>query len=50
MAYGMGFGASGLTFYDDEVIEFFGPSAEGLSVMFLVALGRSVKRRKVGQS
>ncbi len=46
MAYGMGFGASGLTFYDDEVIEFFGPSAEGLSVMFLVALGRSVKRKK----
>lgn len=45
-AYGTGFGASGLTFYDDEVIEFFGPRAEGLSVMFLVALGRSVKRKK----
>ena len=29
MAYGMGFGASGLTFYDDEVIEFFGSAAEG---------------------
>ena len=50
VAYGTGFGASGLTFYDDEVIEFFGPRAEGLSVMFLVALGKSVKRRKVGQS
>ena len=48
MAYGMGFGASGLTFYDDEVIEFFGPAAEGLSVMFLVALGRSVKRKRGG--
>ena len=48
MAYGMGFGASGLTFYDDEVIEFFGPKAEGLSVMFLVALGRSVKQKKSG--
>ena len=48
MAYGMGFGASGLTFYDDEVIEFFGPRAEGLSVMFLVALGRSVKRKGRG--
>ena len=45
MAYGMGFGASGLTFYDDEVVEFFGSAAEGMSVMFLVALGRSVKRR-----
>ena len=50
VAYGTGFGASGLTFYDDEVIEFFGPRAEGLSVMFLVALGKSVKRRKIGQS
>ena len=48
MAYGMGFGASGLTFYDDEVIEFFGPAAEGMSVMFLVALGRSVKQKKSG--
>ena len=50
VAYGTGFGASGLTFYDDEVIEFFGPRAKGLSVMFLVALGRSVKRRKAGQA
>ena len=48
-AYGTGFGASGLTFYDDEVIEFFGPRAKGLSVMFLVALGRSVKRKRGGQ-
>ena len=50
VAYGTGFGASGLTFYDDEVVEFFGPKAKGLSVMFLVALGRSVKRRKAGQA
>ena len=49
MAYGTGFGASGLTFYDDEVIEFFGPRSKGLSVTFLVALGRSVKRKKAGQ-
>lgn len=48
-AYGTGFGASGLTFYDDEVINFFGPRAKGLSVMFLVALGKSVKRPRVGQ-
>ena len=46
VAYGTGFGASGLTFYDDEVVEFFGPKAKGLSVMFLVALGKSVKRKK----
>ena len=50
VAYGTGFGASGLTFYDDEVVEFFGPRAKGLSVMFLVALGRSVKRKKAGQA
>jgi SagB-type dehydrogenase family enzyme len=38
-AYAQGFGASGLTFYDDEVTEFFSPHAAGKSVMFLVALG-----------
>ncbi len=38
-AYAQSFGASGLTFFDDEVTEFFGPHAAGKSVMFLVALG-----------
>jgi SagB-type dehydrogenase family enzyme len=38
-AYAQGLGASGLTFFDDEVIEFFSPHAAGKSVMFLVALG-----------
>jgi SagB-type dehydrogenase family enzyme len=38
-AYAQGFGASGLTFFDDEVTEFFSPHAAGMSVMFLVALG-----------
>jgi SagB-type dehydrogenase family enzyme len=38
-AYAQGFGATGLTFYDDEVTEFFSPHAAGKSVMFLVALG-----------
>jgi SagB-type dehydrogenase family enzyme len=44
-AYGQGLGASGLTFYDDDVTEFFSPHAKGKSVMFLVALGKSVKRK-----
>lgn len=44
-AYALGLGATGLTFYDDEVTAFFSPHAEGKSVMFLVALGRSAKRR-----
>ncbi|MGH7807379.1 MAG: SagB/ThcOx family dehydrogenase, partial [Thermodesulfobacteriota bacterium] len=44
-AYALGLGASGLTFYDDEVTRFFSPHAEGMSCMFLVALGKSVKKR-----
>jgi len=40
-AYAERFGASGLTFFDDEVTEFFSPHAAGKSVMFLVALGRA---------
>ncbi len=38
-AYAQGFGASGLTFFDDEVTEFFSPHAAAKSVMFLVVLG-----------
>ena len=38
-AYAQGFGATGLTFFDDEVVDFFSPHAAGKSVMFLVALG-----------
>jgi SagB-type dehydrogenase family enzyme len=45
-AYAQRLGASGLTFFDDDVTEFFSPHAAGKSVMFLTALGKSVKRRK----
>ena len=38
-AYAQRFGATGLTFFDDEVTEFFSPHAAGKSVMFLIALG-----------
>ncbi|MBI4228953.1 MAG: SagB/ThcOx family dehydrogenase [Deltaproteobacteria bacterium] len=44
-AYSLGLGASGLTFFDDEVTEFFSPHAKGKSVMFLIALGKSVRSR-----
>jgi SagB-type dehydrogenase family enzyme len=44
-AYAQGFGASGLTFYDDDVIEFFSPSAQGKSAIFQVTIGRSARRR-----
>jgi SagB-type dehydrogenase family enzyme len=40
-AYGQGFGASGLTFYDRDVVEFFSPHAAGKDAIFVVALGRS---------
>jgi len=44
-AYAQRFGATGLTFFDDEVIEFFSPHATGKSVMFLVALGHADRAR-----
>jgi SagB-type dehydrogenase family enzyme len=45
-AYALHLGATGLTFYDDDVIKFFSPNAEGKSAMMLVALGKSAKARK----
>jgi SagB-type dehydrogenase family enzyme len=45
-AYAQGLGATGLTFFDDEVTEFFSPHAQGKSVMFLVALGKPASRRR----
>ena len=44
-SYALGLGATGLTFYDDDVTDFFSPHAEGKSTMFLVALGHPAKRR-----
>ena len=40
-AYALGFGASGLTFYDAEVVRFFSPRAAGHDAIFVTALGRS---------
>jgi SagB-type dehydrogenase family enzyme len=42
-AYGQRFGASGLTFYDRAVVEFFSPHAAGKDAIFVTALGRSAK-------
>ncbi|MFI5341676.1 MAG: SagB family peptide dehydrogenase [Candidatus Methylomirabilales bacterium] len=44
-AYAERLGASGLTFYDDDVTAFFSPHAAGKSVMFLTALGHPARRR-----
>ncbi len=46
-AYAMGLGATGLTFFDEEVTRFFSPHAAGKSVMFLTLLGVPQKRRRV---
>ena len=47
-SYAQRFGATGLTFFDDEVTEFFSPHASEKSVMFLVALGHP-DRAALGQ-
>jgi SagB-type dehydrogenase family enzyme len=39
-AYAMHLGATGLTFFDDDVTDFFSPHAAGKSVMFLMAVGK----------
>ncbi|MCH7662799.1 MAG: SagB/ThcOx family dehydrogenase [Chloroflexi bacterium] len=43
-AYAQHLGATGLTFFDDDVVEFFSPHAKGKSVMFLILLGKRSKR------
>ncbi len=43
-AYGYGYGATGLTFYDDEVTSFFSPHAADKSCMLVVAVGESIGR------
>jgi len=43
-AYGYGYGATGLTFYDDEVTSFFSPHAVGKSCMLVVSVGESIGR------
>jgi SagB-type dehydrogenase family enzyme len=43
-AYAQGLGATGLTFFDDDVINFFSPHAKGKSAIFLLAIGKPLKR------
>ncbi len=42
-AYAQGFGASGLTFFDGDVVRFFSPHAQGKDALFVTTLGRSVR-------
>ena len=48
-AYAQGLGATGLTFFDDDVTEFFSPHAAGKSVMFLTAIGKPAKKKIIAQ-
>jgi SagB-type dehydrogenase family enzyme len=42
-AYAHNLGATGLTFFDDDVTRFFSPHASGKAVMFLTAVGHPAK-------
>jgi SagB-type dehydrogenase family enzyme len=44
-AYAQGLGATGLTFFDDDVTRFFSPHAAGMNAIFLTAVGKSARRR-----
>jgi nitroreductase len=47
-AYARGLGATGLTFFDDDVTTFFSPHASAKSVMFLAAVGHPSASRVSG--
>jgi len=42
-AYAQNLGATGLTFFDDDVINFFSPHAKDKSAIFLLAIGKPLK-------
>jgi SagB-type dehydrogenase family enzyme len=43
--YSQHLGATGLTFFDDDVVNFFSPHAKDKSAIFLVAIGKPLKRK-----
>jgi hypothetical protein len=44
-SYAQRLGLTGLTFFDDDVTEFFSPHATGKSAIFLLAIGKPLKRK-----
>lgn len=46
-AHSLGMGASGITFYDDAVADFFSPHAANKSTMFVVTLGKTGRPNRV---
>jgi len=49
MSYSLNLGATGLTFYDDEITEFFSPHAENKNNIIVVAVGKPAYRAKKGK-
>jgi SagB-type dehydrogenase family enzyme len=47
-AYALNRGASGLTFFDDMMVDFFTPHSSGLDAIFVVVLGAPEKRGGMG--
>jgi SagB-type dehydrogenase family enzyme len=47
-AYALGIGASGSTFFDDAVTEFFSPHAENKSTMIAVGIGKPAYKARSG--
>jgi SagB-type dehydrogenase family enzyme len=45
-AYAQRLGATGLTFFDDDVIQFFSPHAKSKSAIFLLAVGIPMRRNQ----
>ena len=45
--HALGLGATGLTFYDDSVVEFFSPHATGQSAVFVVPMGAPDRPNRV---
>ncbi|MEM4300580.1 MAG: SagB/ThcOx family dehydrogenase [Candidatus Caldarchaeum sp.] len=48
-SYGLGVGATGLTFYDDDVKQFFTPFSDDLENMIVLAVGKPAYRARSGK-
>ena len=49
ISYSLGLGATGLTFYDDDITEFFSPHAEDKNNIIVVAVGKPAYKAKSGK-
>lgn len=49
-SYALGLAATGGTFYDDDVVNFFSPHATGKSTMFLVAVGHRAQMELIQET